>query len=154
MNQETSSVPSLSRLHLSSAHHFLIPELLSSWEDIITKEGGEEYIKGEHDTFHLEKLDSRWSVNALKNSLPLVGEHGADGASEDRILDYEQIVKRLIPHETEWPATKETPCFNHFSFFANLKQYQEEKRSEAEEFGKYLLCVYDLITLLICIFEC
>lgn len=147
VNQATSSVPSLSRLHLSSLHHFLIPELLASWEDIITKENDEEYIKGEHDTFHLEKQDSRWSVSTLLKSLPLVGNSGEqaadeiDGASGDRILDYDKITKRLIPHEIEWPATKETPCFNHFAFYANLKRYQEERGTEAEEFGKYLLCV-------------
>jgi biotin--protein ligase len=50
ISQETSSVPSLSRLHLSSLHPYLVPELLASWEDIITKEDGEEYIKGENDT--------------------------------------------------------------------------------------------------------
>ena len=149
VSQEATSVPSLSRLHLSSLHHFLIPELLVSWEDIITKENGEEYIKGENDTFHLEKSDSRWSISSLVKALPLPealkgkDEHSADqvdGAdSDDRIVDYNAITKRLIPHETEWPGTKETPYFNHHSFYANLRKYQEERDSEAEEFGKYLM---------------
>lgn len=149
ISQETTSVPSLSRLHLSSLHHFLIPELLVSWENIITKQDGEEYIKGENDTFHLEKQDSRWSLNSLVKNLPVPGilkegdEHAADQrddvGSDDRIVDYNAITKRLIPHETEWPGTKETPYFNHHSFYANLRKYQEERESEAEEFGKYLL---------------
>lgn len=148
VSQELSSVPSLSRLHLSSLHHFLVPELLASWDDITTKEDGEEYIKGENDTFHLEKQSSRWSVNSLLKSLPLPGVPGAinehtadqvDGASEDRILDYSKILKRIIPHEQEWPAAKETPYFNHHSFYANLQRYQREASSEAEDFGKYLL---------------
>jgi biotin---protein ligase len=147
ISQETISVPSLSRLHISSLHHFLIPELLVSWEDIITQEGGEEYIKGENDTFHLEKQNSRWSLNTLVQALPVPGipkgdEHAADQVDDDgadRIVDYNAIPKRLIPHETEWPGTKETPYFNHHSFYANLRKYQEERDSEAEEFGKYLM---------------
>ncbi|KUJ20676.1 class II aaRS and biotin synthetase [Mollisia scopiformis] len=148
LSQEASSVPSLSRLHLSSASHFLIPELLASWEDIITIEDGEEYIKGENDTFHLEKQDSRWSLNNLVKALPLPGvlkgrddetADQVDAGSEDRIVDYNAVTKRLIPHETEWPGAKETPCFNHHAFFANLRRYQEESRGEAEEYGKHLM---------------
>lgn len=145
ISQETSSVPSLSRLHLSSQHHFLVPELLASWENIISKEDGEEYIRGENDTFHIEKQNSRWSLGSLVKSLSLPGvsgtdeEHGTDGASDDRIVNYNTNTKRIIPHGTEWPGTKETPYFNHHSFYANLQRYQREVGSEAEEFGKMLL---------------
>ena len=88
-------------------------------------------------------------MNSLVKSLPIPGiskeseEHTADQAddpaSDDRIVDYNAITKSLIPHETEWPGTKETPYFNHHSFYANLRKYQEEGDSEAEEFGKYLM---------------
>ena len=148
VSQETSSVPSLSRLHLSCASPLLVTELLASWEDIITKEDGEEYIKGENDTFHIEKQDSRWSLASLAKSLPvsgLVRHEGqtadqVDGAgSDDRIVDYNKITKRLIPHEADWPGTKETPYFNHHSYYANLRMYQQENSSEAEEFGNYLM---------------
>ena len=148
VSEETLSVPSLSRIHLSSLHHFLIPELLSSWEEIIVREDGEEYIKGENDVFHLEKHGSRWSLNSLVKSLPLPDISGTkeekadqvDGAAlDDRILDYNAITKRLIPHETDWPGTKETPYFNHHSFYGNLRAYQQERSSEAEVFGKYLM---------------
>jgi biotin--protein ligase len=116
--------------------------------DLITKENGEEYMKGENDTFHLEKQGSRWSLNNLAKSLPLPDalkdneEKPADqldAASGDRIVDYNAITKRLIPHEVEWPGTKETPYFNHHSFYANLKKYQGERGCEAEEFGKYMM---------------
>ncbi len=142
-------MPSLSRLHLSSMHHYLVPELLASWEDIITIEDGEEYIQGENDTFHLEKQNSRWSVDSLLTALPIPGSlkgkeepatNQVDGAgSDDGIVDYNAITKRLIPHEMEWPGAKETPYFNHNAFYANLKKYQEERGGEAGEFGKYLL---------------
>ena len=138
VSPEASSVPSLSRLHLSSQHHFLIPELLASWEEIIVKEHGEEYIKGENDTFHLEKEDSRWSLNSLIKSLPLSevsGKNAADqvnNTASDGILDYSKITKSLFPHEAEWPPLKETPYFNHHSFYANLRSYQKERNVEAQ----------------------
>lgn len=147
VSEETSTVPSLSHLHLSSVHPHLVPELLSSWEEIITKENGEETIKGENDTFHLEKQESSWSIQSLVKSLPSSIASGAeekhtavvsDGAS-DGIIDYNVIPKRLIPHETDWPGTKETPYFNHHAFYSNLRHYQQEKGSEAEEFGNTLL---------------
>lgn len=39
----------------------------------------------------------------------------------------------------EWPTGKETPYFNHHAFYANLRRYQQESSSEAEEFGKIIL---------------
>ncbi|KAK6580245.1 hypothetical protein PZA11_007267 [Diplocarpon coronariae] len=149
VSDEATLVPSLSRLHLSSMHHHLIPELLASWKDIISIEDGEEYIKGENDTFHLEKRDSRWSVSKLVAALPPPGimkvnesspDNQTDGAGVgDRIVDYDAVTKCLIPHESEWPGAKETPYFNHNAFYANLRAFQEEKGAEAEEFGKHLM---------------
>ncbi|KAG9244913.1 biotin-protein ligase [Calycina marina] len=141
ISQESFSVPSLSRLHISSLHQFLIPELLASWEDIIVHEDGEEYIKGGNDTFHLEKQNSRWSLGSLAKSLPPVGTPTdlMDGTASDGIIDYNKIMKKIIPHEDNWPASKETPHFNHHYFYANLRRYQKERGSEAEEFGKYLM---------------
>lgn len=137
-SHESSSVPSLSRLHLSSLHHFLIPELLASWDDIIVTEDGEEYIRAENDSFHLEKEDSRWSLGSLVKSLPIseiLGENTAnqvDDTARDGILDYNKITKSIISHEEDWPALKETPYFNHHSYYSNLRSYQKERNGEAE----------------------
>ncbi|QSZ30271.1 hypothetical protein DSL72_004793 [Monilinia vaccinii-corymbosi] len=148
VSEETPTVPSLSRLHLSSVHPQLVPELLASWDEIIDKENGKEIIKGENDTFHLENQESSWSVESLVKSLP---ESVASSAREknalksagagagDGIIDYNAIPKRLVLHETDWPGTKETPYFNHHAFYSNLKHYQQDKHSEAEEFGNILL---------------
>jgi biotin--protein ligase len=113
------------------------------------REDGEEYIKGENDTFLVEKQESRWALNSLVKSLPISGgSNGQEGsvadqvdgaASDDRIIDYNRIIKRLIPHEDDWPGTKETPYFNHHSFYANLRNFQQERTSESEEFGRYLV---------------
>jgi biotin---protein ligase len=148
VSQEIASVPSLSRLHLSSLNHIEVSELLESLKDVLTEEDGEEYLKGENDTFHIEKHSSRWSFQPVLKSLPILSSGNlddqaktdqVDGTSEDRILDYNKIMKRLVPHESEWPGGKETPYFNHHAFFANLKRYQQESSSESEEFGKVLL---------------
>jgi biotin--protein ligase len=120
--------------------------LLASWDEIITKEGDEEYIKGGHDTFHLEKQESRWSLHSLGNSLhpsdeseQTAGDEKTVDGSRDRMVDYDTLIKKVIPHELEWPGSKETPYFNHHSFYSNLKKYQEESNGEAEDFGKYIL---------------
>ncbi|RFU36226.1 hypothetical protein B7463_g7, partial [Scytalidium lignicola] len=150
VNQEQSSIPSLSSLHLSSLNHIEVSELLEDWKEIITEEDGEDYIKGENDTFHLEKQQSKWSLNTLAKSLPLVGSSEKDkeninaeqpevAGSDDKIVDYNAIIKSLISHESVWPGIKETPNFNHHAFYANLRQYQNEGNIEAEEFGKTLL---------------
>jgi hypothetical protein len=145
ISQDKPSVPSLSRLHLSSQHHHLVGEMLSSWEDIITVQDGEEYIKGENDTFHIEKQETRWSTNGLVESLTSpaasgrTSQHVSDALSDDGIVDYNKITKRIITHEDQWPGTKETPYFNHNSYYANLKKYQRESGGEAEDFGKSLL---------------
>lgn len=150
VSQDTTSVPSLSRIHLSSLHHQDVPDLLESWKDIITLENNEEYIKGENDTFHIEKQSSRWSFHSLLKTLPSAALPGEpknetkadqvdDDVSDDRIIDYNTIIKRLIPHETSWPGSKETPYFNHHAFYANLRRYQDEQSSEAESFGNILM---------------
>jgi biotin--protein ligase len=147
VSQESTSVPSLSRLHLSSMNHIEISGLLESLKEVLTSEDGEDYIKGENDNFHIEKHPSRWSLNSLVKSLSLVGSENRESQSqtdhvddsEDRILDYNKITKHIIPHENDWPGSKETPCFNHHAFFANLKRYQEERSSEAEEYGQVLM---------------
>ncbi|KAK8252743.1 biotin-protein ligase [Phyllosticta capitalensis] len=145
VNQEPQAVPSLSRLHLSSSKASDVSELVSSWNDIITLEDGEEHIKGENDTFHLEK-PSQWSMSSLAKAvtsvLPGSGDESKtdqESANVDRILDYDKVVKRLVAHEADLPSTKETPYWNHHSFFANLEHYNRIYKNPDAEFGKYLL---------------
>ena len=144
INQEQNAVPSLSRLHLTSVRPQDTASILVALKDIIsTEEDGEEYIKDENDTFHLEK-PSTWSLSALKESLtgslnPVQDETETSSDAEDRILDYSTIIKRLMIHEKDWPSGKETPYFNHQAFFANLEHYQSQDRNIDTEFGRYLL---------------
>ena len=126
-------VPSLSRLHLSSLIASTTSEVVASLEDIITVEDDEEYIKDDNDTFHIERPSS-WSVSDRKSQ-----QSDDDDANEDRILNYSTIIKRVVVHDREYPATKETPYFNHHAYFANLKSYRSESGEEEDGFGQQLL---------------
>lgn len=138
VNSAEQSVPSLSRLHLSSILPTETAELVSSLGNAITKEGDEEYIKGENDTFLIEKTE-RWAMGALKEAISGSLEEEADDGLTDSILDYNALTKRIIPHEQEWPSTKETPYFNHYAYFANLTHYIQKTNGTEGWFGKHLL---------------
>ncbi|PKS10986.1 hypothetical protein jhhlp_002745, partial [Lomentospora prolificans] len=121
-------MPSLSSLHLSAMNPSEVDEMLHDWEDIITcDDKGEEFVKCESDTFHIEKRDSRW-----EHTNPPASAGGSG------IVDYGTIVKRLIPHEESWPDTKETPSFHHNVFYTNLNAYRDME-PEAEEWGNQIM---------------
>lgn len=143
VTQDESPVPSLSKIHLSSLHHTEVGELLHSFEDIITREDGEEYLKEGNDLFHLEKPDSRWSMTALNQAL--ANEYQASTRTKrtgrgtpDPTAEYIQIPKSIVSHETAWPDPKETPCFNHAVYYSSLQRFRE-REPQAEEWGDMLL---------------
>ena len=146
VNQEQKAIPSLSRLHLSSANVADTANLVEALRDIITMQDGEEYIRDDNDIFYLEN-PSTWSLASLANALPGVdkrvpqGEQNesAEDEDQDRIIDYNKIVKRLLIHEKNQPESKDTPYFNHQAFFVNLKHYEIQSQENRISFGKNLL---------------
>ena len=149
VNQEEQGIPSLSRLHLCSTKPTEVAELVSSWKEIITIKEGEEYIKGERDTFHIHK-SSTWSMRAIRETVvggaeaivPGVANTSdlqVDGPAGSITADPDKVVKTLVVHEDDEPTNKETPYFNHAAYFANLKRYNESFRDDEGMFGKYLL---------------
>ncbi|KAL8931541.1 MAG: hypothetical protein Q9211_006886 [Gyalolechia sp. 1 TL-2023] len=144
VNQEQTAIPSLSRLHLSSAVVSDTAKLVEALEDIITMQDGEEYIRDENDTFHLEKR-ATWSLGALTDELPASsmkdpgGERSDNAEDQDKIIDYNKIVKQLMIHDKDQPESKDTPYFNHQAFFANLTHYDSQSRESDGTFGKNLL---------------
>lgn len=140
VNQENTAVPSLSRLHLSSSLPNGTLDIIDALKEIITTEDGEEYIKDDNDTFHLEK-PSAWSLGPFAEALPGVKSEKTDegGDREDRLLDYSTIVKRLIVHDKDPPPSKETPYFNHHAFYANLKHFVAQTGGCQDSFGENLL---------------
>ena len=140
VNQENTAVPSLSRLHISSMLPNGTSSMMKSLQEIITIRDGEDYIKDENDTFHLEK-PSAWSLGSIADALPSKESEKIDdrNAANDRDIDYNAVVKRLIVHDKELPPSKETPYFNHHAFFANLKHYYSQTQCEKEDFGKNIM---------------
>ncbi|EER39976.1 biotin apo-protein ligase [Histoplasma capsulatum H143] len=137
VNQDSSTVPSLSRLHLSS----LVPqgsaELISALRDIITVTDGEEYIKDDIDTFHLEKPSSM-GMRDIAESLPAGISKTGQGGDSDTFLDYNSVIKEVVVHD-EIPSSKATPSFNHHAFYGNLKEYRSQSKEEIHEFGSNIL---------------
>lgn len=139
VSQETTAVPSLSRLHLSSMLPNGVSDIMAGLQEIVSIADGEEYIKDENDTFHLEK-PSVWSLGSLSKAL--TGESSVktdEGDDDDRIIDYNAVVKRLVVHEKEPPQSKETPYFNHEAFYANLRHYENKTQELKDRFGNSLL---------------
>ena len=141
VSQETTAVPSLSRLHLSSMLPHGTSEIMAGLQEIVSQEDGEEYIKDDNDTFRLENL-SAWSLGSLAKAL--TGESSKDtddddDDDEDRIIDYNAVVKRLVVHGKELPSSKETPYFNHDAFYANLRHYENRNQEFKDGFGHNLL---------------
>ena len=140
VSQEETVVPSLSRMYLSSSSPDRAQKILSSLEEIIvTEEDGEQYIKDENDTFHLED-PSTWSMSSLKTSLDPSEEPRTNNATnEDRILDYSTIQKRLVICTSSPPSPRETPYFNHAAYYSNLSYYQSLSPAIPTYFGNDLL---------------
>ncbi|KAK7747482.1 biotin holocarboxylase synthetase [Cytospora paraplurivora] len=151
VRHENSSLPSLSKIHLSALNPQEAGGLIASFEDIITKdEHGEEFIKGENDTFHLEHPGSRWKVDDLQEALKTAHvdddkdverparSDPAKSAAVDGLIDYNKIIKTIVPHESAWPQPKETPYFNHHDFYGSLQEFRR-RESEAYEWGDAIM---------------
>jgi biotin--protein ligase len=59
-------------------------------------------------------------------------------SSSDQIVDYEKIVKVILPHDQGLPSTREIP-FHHEAFYANLSFYHNKFQNPSASFGKHLL---------------
>ena len=140
VSHETTAVPSLSRLHMSSVLPDGTSGIMAGLQEIVSVEDGEEYIKDENDTFHLEK-PSAWSLGSIVKALTGGANEKTDndGDDEDRIIDYNAVVKRLIVHEKQPPESKETPYFSHDAFYANLKHYESKSQEVKDRFGHSIL---------------
>lgn len=165
VNPNNENVPSLSRLHLSAAKPQDIAELVSSWSDIIEKENEEDLIKAENDTFRIERqTPSTWSLAAVASALPtsiqnvlpdtMNPAHHEETAQEtaakpmeaeekattdEGIVDYQAVIKRLVPHESSIPEPKETPYFNHAAYYSSHLFYTDLFNLPNPRFGVPLL---------------
>lgn len=153
INPDNTSIPSLSKIHLSALDPQEVGGLLTSFDSIITQdENGEELIKGENDTFHIEHADTRWSVKDLQSTLEATHISSptddqkdtktkldpARAAAIDGLIDHNRTLKTIVPHESAWPEPKETPYFNHADYYSSLVSFRR-RESDAYEWGAHLL---------------
>ncbi|KAG9707271.1 putative biotin apo-protein ligase, partial [Aureobasidium melanogenum] len=163
-SQDDQGVPSLSRLHLSTLEASEVSRIASSWSDIVEEVDGKHLIKGENDTFSVEKQSGPWkaqdsstlSLQKVADALPAVVKDVLPAAISDPssttsteqenakqdtgIVDYDKITKTLLVHDTSLPDTKQTPYFNHHAYFANLHAYKSKHHhNTSESFGNVLL---------------
>ncbi|KAK3682359.1 biotin-protein ligase [Podospora appendiculata] len=141
VSQGVSAVPSLSKIHVSSLNHTEVADLMHTFEDIITIEEGEDFIKAENDLFHLEKPDSRWSMAGLNEALASQYEaknKNTGRGTPDPTAEYTPIPKSIVSHEDAWPEPRETPYFNHAVFYSSLGEYRR-KGNSAKEWGDVLM---------------
>jgi biotin--protein ligase len=132
VTQDTTTVPSLSSLHMSGIDADGPMDILSGLGASFTQDGQTECLKDDHDTFRIERPGT-WNLGDIEESLPEVHSETSEG-----IIDYQSITKRLVFHD-DIPSAKLTPCFNHHSFYSHLRQYQTESKGDASTFGSNLL---------------
>jgi biotin--protein ligase len=134
--QNTTTVPSLSSLHMSSLDPANTSEILSSFQELITTDGEEQFLKDENDTFRIEKPEA-WNMESLQETLP-DDTKDEPGQAPEGIVDYNAIIKHLVIHD-DVPSSKITPYFNHHAFYSNLREYQIQQREGAAEFGSSIV---------------
>jgi biotin--protein ligase len=163
-SQDDQGVPSLSRLHMSTLEASEVSEIVSSWSDIVEEVDGQHLIKGENDTFSLEKQSGPWratdtsslSLQKVADALPAVvkdilpasiiglsstaSTEQQDSKPDTGIVDYDKLTKTLLVHDTSLPDTKQTPYFNHHAYFANLSAYKTKHHHDiSDTFGNTLI---------------
>ena len=132
VTQDTTTVPSLSSLHMSGIDADGPMDILSGLGCEFTQEGHTEYLKDDHDTFRIERPGT-WNLGELEEALPATSSESSDG-----IIDYQAIIKRLVFHD-DIPSSKLTPYFNHHAFYSHLRQYQSDSKGDATSFGSNIL---------------
>lgn len=141
VSQDTTTVPSLSCLHLSSIEPEYTQAIVASLAEVVTKNEHKDILQDNNDIFHIEtasKSSGRYEMEDLKNALPDTETTKATGIDDGGIVDYNAVVKRLLIHD-ELPSSKLTPYFNHHAFFSNLQHYQSLSREAAIDFGRSII---------------
>ena len=143
VDEVDTTIPTLSKLHLSSLSPSGVASIIELLQDIILTEDELTLIKGENDTFRLEERSS-WTTEDLTAALPQIDGTIADTAEDfeaqsEPFRDYDKAVKQVVLHHNGAPTSRETPYFNHQAFYANLNHYSGHEQCESTVFGKDLL---------------
>lgn len=169
VTQELYMVPRLTPLHLTSVHPEDVGHLVKNLAPLITKAGDKELIVGDNDTFCLETPNSfTFSLESLSlqdsNTTPPhssssssseIGGGGSDNEREreererdhrakeekkdDKIIDYQKIIKTIYSYSSMNPSKSLTPYFNHTLYYTSLHAYRSKSRLSPSQFGSFLL---------------
>ncbi|PVI07288.1 biotin apo-protein ligase-like protein [Periconia macrospinosa] len=63
----------------------------------------------------------------------------ATATAPDQILDYDKLIKSIVPHTTSLPDIRQTPSFHHEAYYANLTHHHSKSQNYAPKFGRHLL---------------
>ncbi|KAI5294376.1 biotin holocarboxylase synthetase [Ascosphaera atra] len=135
VNQENTSIPSLSQFHISGIDQEGASKLIGELREAVEEEDGKPYIKDENDTFLLVESSSL-HMDSIKDALKETEQNQDQG--EQSFDDYNATVKTMVTHEKP-PTPKETPYFNHQAFFSNLEKYRSSSRDGLSKFGSQIL---------------
>lgn len=104
---------------------------------VIERKDDQEYIRDEADTFHIKGDAASPDMSALTIQDT---DSGDAKDSSDGTVDYNQILKVIIPYEDGFPTTTATPKFSHERYYSSLKRYQLLEGGAREwEWGKVLM---------------
>ncbi|TLD06229.1 uncharacterized protein PgNI_08915 [Pyricularia grisea] len=129
------TVPSLSSLHLSSANHQEVGDVLYSLGNVLTEQSdGTELIKAEINSFRVVNPSSTktWDMSSLSNAV-----NDSDPKPDKRETDInDQLI--VFAHEDSWPQHKETPHFDHELYYSSLSRYRRKER-DSRDWGTTLM---------------
>ena len=118
-------------MHLVSNDTEKLLDMLCAWDSVMEdKSSGKEIIKGEADTFQIignDSLDMKELMIALE-----------DGQWNGGVVDYSQVVKKVIMHENGLPDKALTPRFDIERYFESLRTFRK-KEPRASTWGDILL---------------
>ncbi|KAM4062774.1 biotin/lipoate a/B protein ligase family protein [Hirsutella rhossiliensis] len=134
--QEEASTPPLSRLHLSAMDSAKVLDLLCAWEEVMDKEDGAEWIRGEADSFRIQSRDGKLELETLRQSLLETVEE--PGLRDDGHVDFAAVTKTIVAHESTLPPPDLTPHFNHELYYTSLRRFQTMEE-DAVDWGNVLL---------------
>ncbi|KAL9083844.1 MAG: hypothetical protein Q9159_005569, partial [Coniocarpon cinnabarinum] len=145
VTEATQQPPPLAPLHLVSPDATVIEDILKKLEEVSSTVDGDDYVKGEADTFLIKQPESAWSMARLTRAAldvlsstaeKTIGGHAEakkEGSSESSNAkgqgiaghispsDYTNIIKTIIAHP-QIPEKETTPHFNHRLYFSSLCQ--------------------------------
>ena len=132
VNTGSTSIPSLSRLYLTSNKPQALQQLIDNIQTILISEPDSEtkLIMGENDTFVLEVMPGRETqINGAASRLV------EQTQSLDGIIDYNKIRKHVLLYTEGFPIARETPYFNHQIYYKALERYRFQAGFENQTMG-------------------